>query len=202
MKRTREEAEQTRQNLVDAGLRIMNKKGFSSTRIEDIASEAGVTRGAFYYHFSGKEEIYFELLHKVEVLMCATVDTARQAPLPTLERMRKVLYDMFHLLVENEEFRDILNVVLRVTEQRGEIGARNRAWVENYMKSMIAFRPLIVKARKQGEINPEMKVDDIIDSFFTAVTGVLEFTPLHRSNGFSVRKVYAIADVFIRGIQG
>jgi TetR/AcrR family acrAB operon transcriptional repressor len=49
MRRTKEDAEQTRQDLLDAALTIFSKKGYTATRLEDIAKVAGVTRGAIYH---------------------------------------------------------------------------------------------------------------------------------------------------------
>ena len=62
MKRTAEEAEQTRQELLDAALAIFSRTGFEAARLEDIAKTAGVTRGAVYHHFGGKPELYLALL--------------------------------------------------------------------------------------------------------------------------------------------
>ena len=44
MRRTKEEAEQTRQKLLDAALTVFSQKGYTATRLEDVARMAGVTR--------------------------------------------------------------------------------------------------------------------------------------------------------------
>ena len=46
MSRTKEEAEVTKQRLLKAALDVFSRKGYADTRLEDIAAEAGVTRGA------------------------------------------------------------------------------------------------------------------------------------------------------------
>ena len=51
MRRTKEEAEQTRRALLDAGLRVFSRQGYAAIKLEDIAREAAVTRGAIYWHF-------------------------------------------------------------------------------------------------------------------------------------------------------
>jgi len=52
----------TRRALLAAGRRIFSRDGFERCRIEDIASAAGHTRGAFYAHFQSKEDLFFALL--------------------------------------------------------------------------------------------------------------------------------------------
>jgi AcrR family transcriptional regulator len=50
--------------LLDAALRIFSRDGFEAARIEDIAGATGHTRGAFYAHFSSKEDLFFALFEQ------------------------------------------------------------------------------------------------------------------------------------------
>ncbi len=52
----------TRQALIESGLRRFASHGFSRARLTDISADAGVTTGAFYRHFAGKEALYRTLL--------------------------------------------------------------------------------------------------------------------------------------------
>src|SRR5262245_35645316 len=49
--------EDTRRELLDATIRVLLKRGYEGTRVAEIASEAGVTAGAIYNHFSSKSEL-------------------------------------------------------------------------------------------------------------------------------------------------
>lgn len=60
---TRDQArEQTRVRLLDAATLSIARKGLAATSVEDIAAQAGYTRGAFYSNFSNKSDLFFELL--------------------------------------------------------------------------------------------------------------------------------------------
>ncbi len=65
MRRTKEEAERTRRQLLDAGVRVFGSKGYTAARLSDIASEAGVTRGAVYWHFESKKGLMFAILREM-----------------------------------------------------------------------------------------------------------------------------------------
>jgi AcrR family transcriptional regulator len=54
----------TRRKLLEAARRIFVRDGFEAARLEDIAAEAGHTRGAFYANFQSKEELFFALLEQ------------------------------------------------------------------------------------------------------------------------------------------
>jgi AcrR family transcriptional regulator len=66
MRKTKEEAEITRQNLLKAALVVFSRRGYNATRLEDIADEAGVTRGALYHHFGDKESLFLAVFDAVE----------------------------------------------------------------------------------------------------------------------------------------
>ncbi len=57
-----QKTEATRRKLLKAGMRVFARDGFEAARIEDIAAEAGHTRGAFYANFKTKEDLFFALL--------------------------------------------------------------------------------------------------------------------------------------------
>ena len=62
MRRTKEDAELTRQSLLEAAIKVFSKQGYAATRLEDIAEAAKVTRGAVYHHFGGKAELFSEII--------------------------------------------------------------------------------------------------------------------------------------------
>ena len=43
--------------LLDAALRVIRRKGYSATRIEDICLASGLTKGGFFHYFDGKEDL-------------------------------------------------------------------------------------------------------------------------------------------------
>jgi len=50
--------ERTRRALLDTARRLFTRDGFGATRTEEIAEEAGLTRGALYHHFRDKEDLF------------------------------------------------------------------------------------------------------------------------------------------------
>src|SRR3981189_3371420 len=59
--RQAERTEATRQKLLAAAERIFARDGFEDARLVEVAAGAGVTRGAFYANYGGREEIFFAL---------------------------------------------------------------------------------------------------------------------------------------------
>ena len=68
MKRKRktqsEKREQTREDILAAASRVFAERGFHAASLDAIADEAGFSRGAVYYNFAGKDELFLELLDR------------------------------------------------------------------------------------------------------------------------------------------
>jgi len=47
----------SRTRLLDAAMHVIRAQGYSATTVDDICSEAGLTKGAFFYHFKSKEDL-------------------------------------------------------------------------------------------------------------------------------------------------
>jgi AcrR family transcriptional regulator len=60
--RHQERSETTRARLIRAAEKIFARDGFEAAKLEEIAAEAGYTRGAFYANFESKEDLFFDLL--------------------------------------------------------------------------------------------------------------------------------------------
>lgn len=54
---TSQQRHDSKTKLLDAALHVIRAKGYSATRIEDICETAGVTKGSFFHHFKGKENL-------------------------------------------------------------------------------------------------------------------------------------------------
>lgn len=66
-RRTKEDAEKTRESLLDAAETVFLKQGVAATTLEDIAREAGVTRGAIYWHFDNKMAIFQAMYQRAKL---------------------------------------------------------------------------------------------------------------------------------------
>jgi AcrR family transcriptional regulator len=64
--RQAERSEATRKALVDVARRLFAKRGYADVGTEEIVRRAGVTRGALYHHFSGKEDLFRAVAEQVE----------------------------------------------------------------------------------------------------------------------------------------
>ena len=87
---TREERKaRTRAELIDAAARVVGRQGYYAATVDDIAAEAGFTKGAFYSNFESKEDIFIELVADRSRNWTIAVARAYEGEGPLPERLRK-----------------------------------------------------------------------------------------------------------------
>jgi AcrR family transcriptional regulator len=74
-------AEKRQAQLISAAMEVFNRKGYGGATTEDIAREAGVTKGAIYFHFKSKEDIFLAVVKETAGRhMQAIIDYLKQQP--------------------------------------------------------------------------------------------------------------------------
>ncbi len=89
-----QKTEVTQRRLLKAAYRIFARDGFEAARIDDIATEAGYTRGAFYAHFASKEDLFFALVED-QSLQALEVIRAAMAECTTERERMETLRDYY-----------------------------------------------------------------------------------------------------------
>jgi AcrR family transcriptional regulator len=85
----KEKQAQTREQLLDAAERVFLRRGLQGSSVEEIAAEAGFTRGAFYSNFKSKDELFVELLQdRVYRQYAEMAEQAQEQPGRPRERLR------------------------------------------------------------------------------------------------------------------
>lgn len=105
MKRTKQDAELTRQSLLNAAAHVFSRDGYAATKLDHIAAAAGVTRGAVAHHFGGKAEIFAALVVSKREAIGKTVGDALHAGKTPGERLRGFMVALLVRLEEDEDFR-------------------------------------------------------------------------------------------------
>ena len=145
-RRTKEQAEQTREALLDAAEIVFHSKGVGRATLDDIARQAGMTRGAVYWHFKNKTEIFTAMCERVSLPMQALLDALvadpGDDPLGSLARdgavvLGRVAQDARTLRVfEIMEFKtELCDIVAAVMDQEAERKRSCREQMEKILRA-------------------------------------------------------------------
>src|SRR5262249_48805809 len=89
--------------LLDTGLRVLHKRGFNATSVQDITEAAGVPKGSFYNHFESKEDLGAEAVLHYLKSSNKTQAALHDTKLSPYARLRKYLEGLVQV-AEKMEF--------------------------------------------------------------------------------------------------
>jgi TetR/AcrR family acrAB operon transcriptional repressor len=124
-RKTKQEALETRHHLLDAAERLFQRQGVSRTSLQQIAEEAGLTRGAIYWHFKDKAELFEAMMDRATMPLeegMSLQSDGRDPPL-SLAELRWGLINIFHCAVHNERTRRVFDIAMKKVEYTGEMQA-------------------------------------------------------------------------------
>jgi TetR/AcrR family acrAB operon transcriptional repressor len=122
VRRTKEEAQETRSQILEAAQKAFYERGVARTTLADIAALAGVTRGAIYWHFSNKADLVQAMLDSLhEPLEEMAKASESEDEVDPLGCMRKLLVNLFHQVALDPKTRRINEILFHKCEFTDEM---------------------------------------------------------------------------------
>ncbi|MDO9571109.1 MAG: TetR family transcriptional regulator [Hydrogenophaga sp.] len=149
VRRTKAEAEATRHSLLDAAEHLFQERGVSRTSLNDIATAAGTTRGAIYWHFKDKADLFNAMLERATLpLECgfpdqATPVEALEAP---LEALRAGMRHVLHQIATDERVRRVFEVLTHQVEYNTEMAAVRERHLSMRQRYLALTEAILVEA--------------------------------------------------------
>lgn len=103
-------AEETRNRILDAALRLFRERGFEQTTMRDVATEAGVATGAAYYYYRSKEDLVMAFYLRTDEEARESFAKAISASKDLKKRLRGIIDAKF---AQFEEHRSLLRALLK-----------------------------------------------------------------------------------------
>src|SRR5687768_10831707 len=101
VRRTKEEAVITRATLLKTALAVFSAKGYAGTTLDDVAKAAKVTRGAIYWHFKSKADLYNTLVEEFSARGSVVVQQAAAEGGTLLDILRRIFVRICSLIEED-----------------------------------------------------------------------------------------------------
>jgi TetR/AcrR family acrAB operon transcriptional repressor len=200
MRRIKEEADQTRQNLMDIALRVFLREGYLNTHLDTIAQEAGVTRGAIYHHFGSKLGLYNALAEgytRQTHTMIADIIARGNSPLATL---RSLILNTILIITSDEHYRAVSELMIFKTGAAPELNEgieSKKRWVLTATEQLAG---LVVDAQRQGEIREDVSPRDVAAGLLALQNGLTTLWIMNPQTINLSKSAEAIVDHYLNGI--
>lgn len=176
-RKTKEEAERTRQQIIHAARQVFHECGVSRTSLEKIAEVAGVTRGAVYWHFANKADLFFAMREQASIPLITRLDDlllAEGLPNP-LDGIEQALQEFFRTLEGYPEVRQIFEIMVSRCEYVDEFAAVqaevNKPALDFLGKVEIAYR----RARERGVLRPGLEPQTVALDTWAFACGLFHY---------------------------
>lgn len=157
VRRTKEQALATRDLILDTAERVFLQRGVSRTSLHEIAQAAGLTRGAIYWHFQNKAELFDAMMLRVTLPLECGLERggAADAGAP-LALVRRRVAEALRQTVRDPQLRRVFEIAAHRTEYVDELSSvRERrihmrdAWLGDLERSLLA-------AQRLGQLRSEV----------------------------------------------
>jgi TetR/AcrR family acrAB operon transcriptional repressor len=160
-RKTKQEAQETRHSILDAAEVLFQQHGVSHTSLQHIAHAAQVTRGAIYWHFKDKAELFEAMMERATMPLEQGM-SLRETPIQPLSliELRWGLVNVFYCATHNERTRRVFQIAMQKVEYTGEMQAlrerklsAHRVWRE---QNKAAFEQAMALGQMPATLNTQV----------------------------------------------
>tara|TARA_B100001094_G_scaffold332343_1_gene403997 strand:+ start:3833 stop:4426 length:594 start_codon:yes stop_codon:yes gene_type:complete len=188
----------SKEQILEAAMKVFVKNGFSETRMDDIAENSGLSKGAIYHHYKSKKDLFLALIDFWEeyfffkVFFNKDVESKNSADL--LRDMANDMIETFknrkYILLAELEFWSLAN-------HDEDVRAKTEAL---YIKLMKLIRTIISKGVSTNEFK-KIDVDVAALSVMTSLQGVIWFSIFQDKNISAEKYLNNVIEFIIFGFK-
>jgi TetR/AcrR family acrAB operon transcriptional repressor len=202
-RRTKEEAQETRERILDAAEVVFHDKGVAHASLEEVAAEADVTRGAIYWHFKDKAELFDAMMQRVALPAEDIIEMAGgTGDAKPVEVLRRATLEVLLRTTRDARVQRVFDIAYHKCEYVGDAaGVRDRhiASQQECLKTIEgASRACIEGGHLPSSLNPR----EAAIGTMSLVSGLIANWVL-APKSFSLEKhAKALVDTWFRGLEG
>ena len=200
VRRTKEEAQETRNRILDAAERVFLERGVSRTSLNEIAAAAGVTRGAIYWHFQDKSDVFNAMMPRVPLPFEDAMRRLDDPQVNPVEALRASFTDAFSLAVENPQVRRVFEIAIHKVEYVEETSAVRERHISHRGEKLVQMERALALAAARGLIRSDVPPAITACALHALISGLFQ-NWLLQPGAFDLPEVGAMAfDTFVAGL--
>jgi TetR/AcrR family acrAB operon transcriptional repressor len=201
MRKTKEEAAVTRATLLRTALSVFSAKGYAAATLEDVAKAAKVTRGAIYWHFKSKADLYNTLVQEFSARGDLVVQQALSEGGTLVEILRRIFIRICALIEEDQEVRAVMELALFKTGLAPELQTGRKKQVQAGNALLAGIAQAMQQGIAQGVLRDDIDPTDMARAFIAFQNGAIQLWLLSPKS-FSLRQnAESFVEILISGLQ-
>ena len=174
VRRTKEDALETRNRILDAAVEVFNRQGVAQTSLNDVAAEAGVTRGAIYWHFANKVAMFDAMINRLICpLMINSEDRDVRIAADPLGFIQTATGEFVGKMLSDASFRRVFEIFWHKCEYIGEMAALRDAHLEEGQSHITVIQQAFTLAAERGLIGSSLTAHQATIGLISLIDGLL-----------------------------
>jgi TetR/AcrR family acrAB operon transcriptional repressor len=201
MRRTKEEAAVTRATILKSALAVFSAKGYAAASLDDVAKAARVTRGAIYWHFKSKADLYNTLAEELSARGASVVQQAVAEGGSFIEILRRIFIRLCAVIEDDKEARAVMELALFKTGLAPELQAGRKKQLEAGNAQIAGIADAMRLGIAQGVLRKDIDPVDMARAFIAFENGAIQMW-LTSPKSFSLKaSAESFADILIAGLK-
>jgi TetR/AcrR family acrAB operon transcriptional repressor len=185
-RRTKADAQATRHQILDAAEAEFLARGVAHTRLQDVAGAAGVTRGAIYWHFQDKAELFNAMMERALLPCEGAAERAQQtAGDDPMAQLSEMAIAPLRVLAESEQVQRVFRIAMHQTEYTAELAPVQERYLEGSGEFQLQLVDALERARAQGLLREGLPIKAVALGLFALIDGLMHHWTL-RPGGFDL----------------
>lgn len=201
-RKTKDAAELTRHRILDAAERVFSEAGVARTSLSGIAAAADVTRGAVYWHFRDKADLFCEMVARVTMPMEG--ESVQSEPADSddpLTAVRIMLAGILERTARDAQARRVFHIVFNKCEYVDEMQPVWQRFREMQAACLDRLQRGLAAAVSRGQLPRGLDVRGAAVGLHAMMNGLISKLVMDPDVVPAARDPGALIDVFLRGLQ-
>ena len=198
-RRTKQDAQATREALLDAAERVFEQRGVSRTSLNHIAEAAGVTRGAVYWHFKDKADLFNAMMERVTLPLESELAGVYQAPGDPIDALVTRLLHSFAQIAGDARTQRVLNIAVMLVEHVEDLWPVRDRHVQMDRANVERMRRVLERASALRQQPLPAAAQPLAEGLHAMVRGLVYSWLLERSFDLEATARTAV-DAYLAGI--
>ncbi len=201
VRRTKEEAQATRTHILDTAELVFEQHGVSGTSLNEIATAAGLTRGAIYWHFRDKADLFSAMLDRVTLPLEQRDDAyGFRGDDITLSQMRRGLVDVLRKVVSDPQLRRVFEIAAHKVEYVGAMNTVRERHISMRNACLVDVERALKRAVRNGDMPKGFSPRTGAIGMIALFDGLLQNWMLDRDSFDLLRVGGQVFDAYLRGL--
>ena len=202
VRRTKEEAQETHTRILDAAEQVFYDKDVAHASLEEITAAAEVTRGAIYWHFKDKAEIFDAMMQSVmmpaeEMVGCRSLDEDGPDP---LEVLRRSAVEVLMRTARDKRTQRVMEIAYHKCEYVGDAKPVRDRHIASQKECLVTIEASFRACVKAGHLPKTLNPREAAIGAMSLVSGLIANWVLDPRSFSREKHAEPLVDAYFRGL--